>query len=720
MRPRVIFCSLILVLVSPGWTASGHAASQPKPDAVIVSQKSESPPARLESAEVKWRVLAVRRQGTDHCPAVDGWASDDWLLQSLRDPKPVAKDYGPRSNEPSRPKLDLRQVVAAAPLLHQLGLDRVCAYQAVDPAKPFPALLPAGLMSAGKAHMALVTAGDLDPESATILARHFLDQTDGMPPPSIFNPESHPVGPPRPPVRLVFLDTQPDGEGVPHTSSPTTKHGYTLVHLAAQLVCPQDVPCPVELATALALPHQMFHPDQPPSESIFSSLGGNLGLVDELASAIVREVWKWSPDAKRKHLILNLSLGWDGELLNELDHHKVAHLEADSQLVYKALQLARQSGALVIAAAGNRRGGGESKWPLLPAAWELRRPSLLRFLDGSKPVYAVGGVDWQGLPLPNYRQGGLPRRVAFGDHAVAATSGTDDPTAMYTGSSVSTAVVSAIAAVVWQLRPELSAAEVMRLLGRSGDVLPTRADSYAWKDLWPLSKMMGAPNVRRLTLCQAVVQARVEGGLGNIPSCRRPKKAAADLSTLITALPSTSLTLQATTLPTYCRSASDPTPLLFADPAHGLADPCPLYRWPDIVSQRWVAPQPDDPPCPGCSFIPPHAMVGALAFDKIPPLPAGYVLAVGIDPKWRLPNYNIDSASLDVDRYSGAGKFIERRTYAIPQDVLRQLVAATTNRLLLPEVGNRRSLVGCTVTLNFKVTVDGKPYSVQSPVYVDP
>ncbi len=354
---------------------------------------------------------------------------------------------------------------------------------------------------------------------------------------------------------------------MPHTSGPTTKHGYTLVHLADQLACPQDAPCPVELATALALPHQRFHPDQPPTESIFSSKGGNLGLVDELASAIVREVWKWSPDAKRKHLILNLSLGWDGELLNELDHHKVAHLEADSQLVYKALQLARQSGALVIAAAGNRRGGGESKWPLLPAAWELRRPSLLRFLGVSKPVYAVGGVDWQGLPLPNYRQGGLPRRVAFGDHAVAATSGTDDPTAMYTGSSVSTAVVSAIAAVVWQLRPELSAADVMRLLGRSGDVLPSRADSYAWKDLWPLSKMMGAPNVRRLTLCQAVVQARVEGGLGDIPSCQRPKKAAADLSILVTALPSTVARAPGRhSAAQCCRSASDPTPrLLFAD-----------------------------------------------------------------------------------------------------------------------------------------------------------
>lgn len=710
MRPRVIFCSLILVLVSLGWTTSGYAAYPPKPDTVIVPRKLESPAARLESAEVKWRVLAVRHAGIGHCPAVAGWTSDDWLLQSLRDPK---------AQDPQRPKLDLHQVVAALPLLHELGLDRVCAYTAIPPTTPFPAALPAGLESAGHAQMSLVPAADPDPDPATILARHFLAQTGGMPAPAINSLlVPGPVVSHRPPVRLVILDTQPDGEGVPHVSAPT-KHGYSLAHLAAQLACPNGDPCPVELATALALPHQTFDPDQPPAESIFSSQGGNLGLVDELASAIVREVWKGSLDAKRKHLILNLSLGWDGELFGELDRHQVAHLKPDSQLVYQALQLARQSGVLVIAAAGNRRGGSESRWPLLPAAWELRRPSLFPFPYGPKAVYAVGGVDWQGLPLPNYRRGGLPERVAFGDHAVASTAGTDDPAAMYTGSSVSTAVVSAIAAVVWQLRPELSAAAVMRLLSRSGDVLPARADSYAWKDLWPFSNLLGAPHMRRLTLCQAVVRARVEGGLGDIPSCRRPKKAAADLSFMVTAFPSTSLPLQAATLPASCWSASHPQPLLFADPGHGVADPCPLSVWPDMVSQRWVAPQPDDPPCPGCSFIPPKPNGAALAFNQLPPAPPGYILAVAIDPKWQATNATIDSASLDVDRYSGAGKFVERRTYAIPPAVLMQ-VAATTQRLLLPEVGNGGSLVGCTVTLNFKVTVNNKSYSVQSPVYVDP
>ena len=57
--------------------------------------------------------------------------------------------------------------------------------------------------------------------------------------------------------------------------------------------------------------------------------------------------------------------------LGELDKRRVSQLQLDTQLVYKALQYARRSNALVIAAAGNRRGGGESNWPLLPAAWEL-------------------------------------------------------------------------------------------------------------------------------------------------------------------------------------------------------------------------------------------------------------------------------------------------------------------------------------------------------------
>ena len=714
MRSRVIFCSLFLAGL--GSIPSGYAASSPSPGASTVPQ------ARPESPEVKWRVLGTRRKSTDACPEVEGWQASDWLQETLSNPP----DAGLRGHRSERLARDLGQVISATPRLHQLGLDRICAYTAIGPAKPFPTPLPAGLESAENAQMALVPASEDDPDlaSAPILARHFLDQTYGMPP---SNPIPAAVQPPR--VRLVFLDTQQDGEGVPQHVSGSSKHGYTLVHLAEALVCPQgEGACRVELAARLALPHTSFSPDVPPTESNFASQGGNMGLVEELAAAILREVVQWLPDAKRKHLILNLSLGWDGELLHDLDKHNVSQLRRDARLVYQALQFARESGALVIAAAGNRRGGGESRWPLLPAAWEMRRPSLFRYPFGPTAVYAVGGVDWQGLPLANHRIGGMPRRVAFGDHAMATTQADEDPTAIFTGSSVSTAVVSSIAAAVWELRPELPAAEVMRILNRSGDDLPSRADYYPWKEIWPLSMMFSAPHLKRLTLCQAVVRARQEMGMGEIPSCQHPKQAAADLSVLVIAHASTPYPFAAATLPPQCKSASNPAPRLFAGNPLDVPDPCPLYRWTDMVSQRWVSPQPDEPPCPGCSFVPPSHPVldeppGGGGAPQ-PSAPSGYVLVVDIDPnEWKPPGLTtssiINSASLDVDHYSGDGTFSNRTTYSIAPDLLLD-VAAHTQRLLLSDVGLNGSLVGCTATLNLEVTVDGNTFSVQNPVYVDP
>lgn len=737
MRSRVIFCSLILAGL--GWT-SGHAASTPNPRGFAAHENEEPRQARPASPEVKWRVLGLRHKSTDDCPNVDGWDVSDWLQETLRNPQDAGQqgeyqqdDYARREprqaqekDQPERPQPNLGQVIAAVPLLHQLGLDRVCAYMAIGPAKPFPTPLPSGLESAETAQMALVPAGeDPDLASAQILAQHFIDQTNGMPQPppvpGVFSPQ-----PPR--VRLVFLDTQPDHDGVPHTSG-RYKHGYTLVHLADHLVCPQGGgSCRVELATRLALPYPSFSPEVPPTDFHFlNNHGGQLGLVDELAAAIVREVVLWHPDAKRKHLILNLSLGWDGERLHELDKRGVSQLRQDTGLVYKALQLARESGALVIAAAGNRRGGGESQWPLLPAAWEMRRPSLFRYPLGPTPVYAVGGVDWQGLPLANYRIGGLPQRVAFGDHALATTADDEEASGMYTGSSVSTAVVSAIAAVVWQLRPELSAAEVMRILNRSGEAFPSRADYYAWRDIWPLSKMFSAPHLKRLTLCQAVVRARQDMGMGQIPSCRYPKQAAADLSVLVKLPLSQPPAFMAAALPSQCASASHPTPRLFiVDPDDHL-NRCPLYSLTDMVSQRWVSPQPDEPPCPGCSFVPPrHLMMAAAHPSGVePPDPSGYVLVVDIDAsKWHAigdtaPGDTMNSATLDVDRYSGDGQFANRTTYSIrPTDLLD--AAKSTKRLLLSEVGNGDSLVGCTATLNLSVTVSGSTFSVQNPIYVDP
>jgi hypothetical protein len=278
--------------------------------------------------------------------------------------------------------------------------------------------------------------------------------------------------------------------------------------------------------------------------------------------------------------------------------------------------------------------------------------------------------------------------------------------------------------VVWQMRPDLRADEVMRLITESGDVLPGRGDYYAWKNVWPLSHLMQAPHLRRLSLCRAVTRACMEGQKCSPPSCVpwNAKSGAADLSALgLSTDMAPAPDLKTATLPAECRSASHPTPQLFAVNDLKVPDPCPLYLLPDMVSQRWVAPQPDDPPCPSCSLIPPSSKTSSLALEDIQVPPEGYYLMIAIDAKWLGPDYSIESAALDVDRYSGHGKFIERMTYAIPKSDLMR-AAAGNHQLLLKDVG---SLAGCTATLNFQVTVKDpnglvRTLSVQSPAYVDP
>lgn len=370
----------------------------------------------------------------------------------------------------------------------------------------------------------------------------------------------------------------------------------------------------------------------------------------------------------------------------------------------------------MIAAAGNRRGGQPSAWPLLPAAWELRRPSYLPFALGGKRLYAVGGVDSFGLPLPNYRRGGLPRRAACGDHAVGEV-GPESPTAMYTGSSVSAAVTSAIAAVVWHERPRLRPAQVMKLIGRSGDRLDLRAEFYGWRWLsGRLPFLIEAPRIRRLTLCRAVERARRQPG-GKRSTCPAWERRPADLSMLAGNATDVLPISQSGSLlpdPPSCRTPDpEPPPRTFLGETSTALCAMDL---PDVGSERWVFPQPEDNPCPGCTLIPPaqHAALSPIVGH------VGYGLAVGISQEWRDKKVVIESAALDLDRYSG-GEIVERKTYGVPRGAIDTMLA-TPGAYYLVDGIDIPSLDGWTASLNFKLRLgaEGTTRSVQSPVYVDP
>jgi hypothetical protein len=89
-------------------------------------------------------------------------------------------------------------------------------------------------------------------------------------------------------------------------------------------------------------------------------------------------------------------------------------------------------------------------------------------------VYAVGGVDEHDRPLINARAKGSPRLVALGSNGlVAGAGGSTEP---LTGSSVSAAVVSATAALVWSYVPKLRPHEVVDIIYNAGLPLGSHAD----------------------------------------------------------------------------------------------------------------------------------------------------------------------------------------------------------------------------------------------------
>jgi hypothetical protein len=649
---------------------------------------------------ISTRWIGLTRQGSVGCPAVGGWTGE--------------------------PLLDQRSARDAT--IQELGLDRFCVYTPLPgPARPF--IPPAGL-TAARDRLSISSSADVVEGSLltsksnaveAVLAQEFLSQS-GYLSPSL-------PGPPN--VQITFVDSQPDGD-LPTRPPHGSQHGFAIAHLAQELVCAG--PCAATVTAKRAL---NFDDPSQTTTPIRDDLAGSVGTISDLGRAIIAVVNGCSPG---EHRILNLSIGWDGEApldgLTDLDARKVSELETPVQLVYQALQLAARKGVLVIAAAGNRRGGSleDTNWPLLPAAWELRRPSWSPF--GPPLIYAVGGVDWQGLPLPNSRTKGLPRRVAYGDHATAEVDGI--PTAVYTGTSVSTAVVSAAAAVIWHLRPELTPAEVMRLIDRSGEPQEARADFYAsW--LWR------APRIREVSLCAAVKEAcgadgkKCSTGIGSALECRPLDHQPPALSSLLTqAHKDLGAPFSPASSPSSVAPPCHPSTLLLTTGVDPVPQPiCPTDEYSSISAQPWVLPQPGVDPCPNCTLVPtgpptstnysrvastpaPSVSPGSVAFARswgAPSGPGSYQLAIALSQSWiaALQDVTLNvTAMLDIDCFAN-GEF-QRTTYPVQIDSTTDLAWTAFG------FGDGQSLKGCRAQLNFVVrdATGSILMSVQNPVAVDP
>jgi hypothetical protein len=451
------------------------------------------PPIDTAKACASWRWIGIS-QPEARCPKIPGWTVEP-LFPQLAPIRQASGGYCPQEGDEEVPGIGL---IAE--------LNRFCVYEAPQKwlgHRPPPPPPSAGLVRLDQDCAALSAGGDETPETGgwEPFAEHLLAQA-GLPGEAftIANPSA---------VRLAFLDTQPTSGELP-TTQGYSPHGYTLAQIARHLVC-RGESCAARITTRLALPYKFFDAESRKLSDIDTVHGGYLGTQSDLAVAIQQEVAAWhdARESSQQHLVLNLSLAWDGEIFGGLDEAQIDEMKAGTQAVYRALQYAAGFDVLVLAAAGNQKGEPcNNRGPLLPAAWERETQRVDRCgesRDERPLLYAVGGLNSKGDFLASARPGGMPRRAAYAENAVVACPGPENHTAMLTGSSVATAIASSIASVVWAAHPQLTSSQVMAVLDESGKELAWPADF--WFPANPTASNI-RPKVHRLSLCQALEKAR--------------------------------------------------------------------------------------------------------------------------------------------------------------------------------------------------------------------
>jgi len=297
------------------------------------------------------------------------------------------------------------------------------------------------------------------------------------------------------PVAIAVVDTAP-----PSASLDQATHGQVMAAIAGELAAGcvpklghNTTGCRREVSTWLGLPQTVTGPDP--------TNGGFFGYQSDLALGIMDAVSaSYGSDQK---LVVNLSVGWEPEP-DEFGAPTPA-----VQAVRDAIAIARCRGALVVAASGNRPVGTCFDQPTGPGGWEsqpgpsaaqcnglgIANPAVPNPLPAYYPfLYAATPTDWLGNNLASYREGSNARLAATG-FAGFEEIGNDSfgPT---TGSSVSTAVISGTAALVWSYFYGLNADEVMDLLYQSGTPTQVSADLHAGQG--------GAPQQHQITACGAL------------------------------------------------------------------------------------------------------------------------------------------------------------------------------------------------------------------------
>jgi hypothetical protein len=419
-------------------------------------------------------------------------------------------------------------------------------------------------------------------------------------------------------VFVAVIDTAP---GTPEAPS----HGDTMLRLV------QNLKCHGNIASASYGVDCQVDPECLDTVKLYPGLhcGDRSGTFSGVARAIVKAVddWDKAPCGQRSRLVINLSLGWSW-----------AYVTPAAETVHNALCYASSRGALILAATGNTLGRGDcdpdpGQGPLFPARWEKTDtaraytdigPDCGTFAvvpEGYAPmVHGITGLDDLFVPLANTRPNGITRAGVPGMQASVPQSRCQKDTGpMITGSSVSTAIASGLAALVWQYRPELTGPQVMDLVHGVGINVPCPPSAVVYPI--PAQWFWGsgpAPTARSLSVGRSIWAANSCGQYSKTAPCyslfpyepAQPLNkwlptetwiagvfAAADAPTTSAAFPGPASLFLKGSYP-FCLQPE----MLGSDPAADMTYPDEVHAWLEETGDCGIDPQPGRIGCPDCSI----------------------------------------------------------------------------------------------------------------------
>ena len=286
--------------------------------------------------------------------------------------------------------------------------------------------------------------------------------------------------------RVVVIDTWPEEHAAGWTALRANQpvsardHGFGMARIIEDLLC-YGGRClaDVQSVQALRLDARL--------EEVAPGATGTHGRLGDLAQAIYEAVTLHDVAGRdpTRPTILNISVAWPPGSPAGGDRGSIEnHEKAPAAAVHEALEYAACRGQIAFAAAGNDLGGvdPDDEGPVYPAAWttwpalgpaECQNQFQLAPTASLGPtgplVQAVGAVHPTGHALAFARPRSEPAFVANGVHGVAQRSPTLGlgPIRAMSGTSVSTAVVSAAAAAAMARFPSASRDAILQRLAQT-------------------------------------------------------------------------------------------------------------------------------------------------------------------------------------------------------------------------------------------------------------